>query len=402
MRERNICLGLRAGRAAIAFVTLAGGAVAQESPIFSLSASATAPWGTLADTELARFDPGLGRCVPWLSIATGACFGGDINGDGATDDWKDIDAVWVGQSNGEVSDVYISFNTTHGPWLDGDVMRLKEDGTLQLVFSESQIAAWFGLTDGQQDLDALHVAIDGRVYMSFGDDEASALLSTDVANVVTDGSIVVWDPSRTTASVVLTETQIDARISTALKKTQKCTDTLGIAMDKNGALCFSVQSPSTDDATTFRDLNGGEVLLSESALLLGGTPEIDALDLVDGAVEFLAARITPRLVAGNVQAQVDLDGPPNHLLIVTLSFKRGDSLAWPGKGFFGLLLDPNDPLFSASLADLPWTYSKTDAAGHAFVLFDPAPPGVVLTVFAQAYDFDGRAFGTPIAIELIG
>jgi hypothetical protein len=387
---------------AVGAFVFGNGAVAQEAPLFSLSGAATAPWGTLADTELARFDPVLGRCVPWLSAATGAYFGGDVTGDGATDDWKDVDAVWIGRQLDRITDVYISFNTTHGKWLDGDLLRLSEAGDLQLVHSEATLIAAFGLTDGQMDVDGLHVAADGRILISFGDDERSTLLSTDAPGVITDGSIVVWDPARSTVDVVLTEAEVDARVSNALGKKTKTTDTLGIAMDGAGVLCFSVQSPSSDDATTFRDLNGGEVLLAESALQLGGSPEFDALEIVDGSAPFLAARVTPRLVAGNVQAQFDVEGPANHLLIVTLSFTRGDAGNFPEDGFFGLHLDPADPLFAASLADLPWTYALTDASGRATIVFDPAPPGFVLTVFAQAYDFDGKAFGTPVAIELTG
>ncbi|MBM4016149.1 MAG: hypothetical protein FJ293_14465 [Planctomycetes bacterium] len=393
---------LRGAGAAAMAALFAGGAAAQEAPLFSLTASATAPWGTLADTELARFDPVLGRCVPWLSIATGAFYGGDVTGDGATDDWKDVDAIWIGRQIDRITDVYISFNTTHGPWLDGDLLRLAEDGTLQRIHSEAALIAAFGLTDGQVDVDGLHIAIDGRILLSFGDDEASTMLSTDHPGVITDGSIVVFDPARATVSVVLTEGEVDARVSNALGKTTKAVDTLGIAMDAAGVLCFSVQSPSSDDATTFRDRNGGEVLLAESALQLAGTPEFDALEVVDGSAPFLAARVTPRLVAANVQAQFDVEGPANHLLLVTLSFARGSALAFPEDGFFGLLLEPADPLFAASLADLPWSYAATDASGRATVLFDPAPAGIVVTIFAQAYDFDGNAFGTPVAIELTG
>ena len=87
---------------------------------------------------------------------------------------------------------------------------------------------------------------------------------------------------------------------------------------------------------------------------------------------------------------------------MTLALTRGSATKVPGDGFFGLFLDPLDPLFSASLADLGWTYASTDSAGHAAILFDAAPAGVTVTLFVQAYDFDGKAFGAPIAVELLG
>lgn len=390
-------------RAALALLASAGGASAQqESAIFSFSGPVTAPFGTLADTELARIDLAGGLCRPWFSLASSAFFAGDVTGDGITDEWRDVDALWVGQSGGRVSDVYVSFNTTFGPWLDGDIVRLAADGTLQLAYPEAQVIGWFGLTDGQVDLDGLHVAADGSLFVSFADNEASALLSTDTPGIVTDGSVVVWDPASQTASVRVTEAGVDALVSHALGSAATTTDTLGVALDRNGALVFSVQSPTSHDASLFRDANGGEIALAEAALGLAGGPEIDALDLLDPAAEFLAARMASRFVAGGQQAVMEIDGAPNHALVVTLSLARFDASLFPTDGFQGLLLDPGDPLFGASLSDLGWTYATTDAAGHSTVFFEPAPTGVIVTVMVQAYDLDGHAFGAPVAIELTG
>jgi hypothetical protein len=390
-------------RAALALLAAAGTASAQqESAIFSLSGPATAPFGSLADTELARIDLAGGLCRPWFSAASSAFFAGDVTGDGITDEWRDVDALWVGQQGGRVTDVCVSFNTTFGPWLDGDIVRLAADGTLQLAFAEATIVGWFGLTDGQIDVDGLHFAADGSVLISFADNEASALLSTDTPGVVTDGSVVVWNPASQSASVRVTEAGVDALVTHALGSAATTTDTLGVALDRNGVLVFSVQSPTSHDASLFRDANGGEVALAEAALGLAGGPEIDALDLLDPAAEFLAARMASRFVAGGQQAVMEVDGAAHHIFVVTLSLARFDAALFPADGFQGLLLDPTDPLFAASLADLGWTYATTDAAGHVSVLFEPAPPGVIVTVMVQAYDLDGHAFGAPLAIELTG
>jgi len=396
-RDRSIL------RASLALLAMAGGASAQqESAILSFSGPVTAPFGGLADTELTRIDLAGGPCRPWFSVASSAFFAGDVTGDGVTDEWKDVDALWVGQQGGRVTDVYVSFNTSFGPWLDGDIVRLAADGTLQLVWSEATVMGWFGLTDGQVDVDGLHVAPDGRVWISFADNEASTFLSSDTPGVVTDGSIVIWDPASQVASVRVTEAGVDALVSHALGSAATTTDTLGVALDRNGALVFSVQSPTANDATLFRDANGGEVVLSEAALGLSGGPEIDALDLLDPAAEFLAARMASRFIAGGQQAVMEVDGVADHDLVVTLALARFDATLFPTNGFQGLLLDPADPLFAASLADLGWTFTKTDATGHVTVFFEPAPPGVIVTVMVQAYDLDGHAFGAPVAIELTG
>ncbi len=378
-------------------------AAAQESVIFSLTSSATAPFGNLADTELAIRDVPAGMTRPWLSIATGAFYAGDVNGDGTSDEWKDVDAVWVKQGADRVEEIWLSFNTTFGGFLDGDIVRLTPAGGLVVNESEAHLMQIFGLTDGQMDLDGLHVGPDGKIYVSFADDEPTTGLSTDKPNVVTDGSIVYWDPVASTVGVALTEGNIDALVSHALGKSIKTGDTLGIAMDASGTLAFSVQSPSSDDASVFSAGNSGTILVAESTLGLSSGAEMDALDLTPAPIEFLAARATPRLVPANQVTVVDLDGmAANHAFLLTLSLTKGNSDYIQYDGFYGLALDPNDWLFSASIADLPWTYGVTDAAGHAAVTFDPAPPGFTLTVYAQAYDFDAHVVGTPIAIELQG
>ncbi|MBL8840479.1 MAG: hypothetical protein JNL90_03000 [Planctomycetes bacterium] len=400
MSDRNFV-----GRSALALLAssaLALPASAQEQILFSLSAGGTAPFGALADTEVARFDPLSGRCLPWLSSASGAFFAGDLDGDGDSDEWKDVDALHVEQAGGRITALYVSFNATTGPWLDGDVVRIGSDGLLEIAWTEAELIAAFGFIDGQVDVDAFHVAPDGRLLLSFAEDEASTLLSTDATGVVTDGSVVTWDPLLALPGVETTEGAIDALVSNALGKSVKTGDTLSVALDAGGALCFTVQSPTSDDATLFRAANGGEVVVSEPAFQLTGSPEIDALALVDAATEFLATRVTPRSIPANVSATVTLDGAPNHAFVVTLSLTRGDAASFTGRGFAGLFLDPTDLLFAASLADFTFTWGATDGAGSATLQFDPAPPGIALTVFAQAYDFDGATFGAPLALELEG
>ena len=390
--------------AAVAAVAALGSAAsAQESVIVSLSSPVTAGFGALADSELALFDPATGVTQPWLMAPTSAYFAGDVDGDGATDEWSDVDAVFVHPDRNRVDLVLISFSTTFGGFLDGDVVRLASDGTLALERSEAELIAAFGLTDGSMELDGLHVGPDGRIYVSFADDEGSSLLSTDQAGVVTDGSIVWWDPVAATIGVELTEAGVDGCVSNALGRALKTGDTLGIAMDRNGVIAFSVQSPSSDDASAFSAANGGEYVRREADLGFSGSPEIDALELLAGPPGFLSARATPRETPANGVIAVDLDGPPaGHAFVLLLSLSRGDSSRYPFAGFGGLALDPLDPLLLIGLSAMPWTYGFADGAGHGVVVFPPAPAGVQISVFAQPYDFDDHTYGTPIALEFQG
>jgi hypothetical protein len=375
---------------------------AQESVIFSTTGSSTAGFGALESSEVAMWDAATGVTRPWLMVPTSAYFAGDVDGDLKSDVWSNVDALWVDQDGERVRDVWISFATGFGAFSDGDVVRLKSDGSLELVHSEAELMAAFGLANGM-DLDGLHVGPDGRMYVSFADDETSGLLSTDVSGVITDGSIVWWDPINLAVGIEMTESMVDAAVSHALNKTVKTGDTLGVAMDRNGVIAFSVQSPSSDDASVFSAANGGEYVRKEADLGLSGSTEIDALDLCVTPAGFLAARATPRSVPANTAAVVDVDGPPGaHGFVLLIALQKGDSANYPLHGFGGLALDPADPLFLLGLAGLPWLYGTTDAAGHGSIVFPNAPAGVTLTLFGQAYDFDAHTFGAPIALEFEG
>lgn len=373
----------------------------QDSAIYSLSGSSSGSFGSVADTEIVEFDAASQLTRPWLMAAASAFYAGDVDGDGASDEWTDVDALWVAEEPDRVSEVWVSFETSFGPFLDGDIVRLTAAGGLEIVHSEAALLAAFGMSGGM-DLDALHVGPDGRIYSSFADDEASTLLSTDAPGVVTDGSIVWWDPASQAVGVELREADVDALVSNALGSAVATIDTFGVAMDRNGVISFCVQSPSSDDATVFSSANSGEIVVAESSLGLSGSIEMDALQLTPAPAGFLAARATPRVVPAGQFSTIDLDGPaPNSRAILLLALARGDADAFPFDGFRGLALDPTDPLFLISLG-LPWTYVVTDASGHASLDLPVAPPGIALTLIAQPYDLDQHAFGTPIAVEIEG
>ncbi len=391
------------GLVALALAGLsAPAATAQDRVVFSLSSSASTPFGTLQDTELAQFDPVTGALAPWLREATAAFYSGDVDGDGKSDVWKDVDALGV-LTNGSnrVTDVFLSFSTTFGPFLDGDIVRLSPDGTIGVAYSEAQVATAFGCTDGNVDVDALHVYPDGTMLISFAEDEASSLLSTDSPNVITDGSVLFWNPAQSLVTVVYTESAIDAMVSNALGKATKSGDTLSLAVDSGGAICFTVQSPTSDDATIFSDAGGGSIVMKESALGLASTAEIDALDFVPSSVHFLTSHAPVRLVDSSTQLVVEVRGAPSHDFVVLLAVGRGDSSRFPLHGFEGFALPITDPLLPISLGS-NWLYGQTDPSGFGSITFPLAPVGLVLTLFAQPFDITDVTLGTPLAAELIG
>lgn len=389
---------------ALALLVCAATARAQDRVVFSVTSSVTAPFGTLENTELAQYDPATGRVTPWLRDATATYYVGDTNGDGLGEIWKNVDAFSVTMAAPDrVGDVYLSFSANFAGFLDGDVVKLGSDGTLSVAWSEAQIVSAFGCTDGNVDLDALKVLPDGTLMVSFADNEASNILSTDQTNTITDGSVVSWDPASGVVQVVFTEGNVDSMVSHALGKAVTTGDTKSISVDSTGELVFTVQSPSTDDATIFSAANNGSVYLAESSLGLPSTTEIDAFDFVPATCDFLVSHANSTAVPSTTALSVELDGAPNRSFVLLLALARGDTAAWPMAGFKGLALPVDDPLFRLSLgSSAPFLFGTTDASGHGVVNFPNAPSGLVLTIFGQPFDLSEGVLGTPIEVDFTG
>jgi hypothetical protein len=388
---------------ALALCVGAAAAHAQDRVVFSVTTSVNAPFGTLNNTELAQYDPATGLVTPWLRDATATYYTGDLNGDGLGDVWKNVDAFSVTMAAPDrIGEIYLSFSASFGGFLDGDILKLGSDGKLAVAWSEAQIVAAFGCTDGNVDVDALKVLPDGTVMLSFADNEASSILSTDQTGVITDGSVVSWDPATGIVQVVFTEANVDAMVSHALGKATATGDTKSISVDSSGNRVFTVQSPSSDDATIFSEANSGSIYLAESALGLPSTAEIDAFDFVPATCDFLVSHPASIAVPSIQALNVDFDGPPNRFFVLLLGLARGDTGAFPLPGFKGLALPVTDPLFLLSLGAVPFLFGSTDPSGHGVVYFPNAPAGLVLTIYGQPFDLSEGVLGTPIEVDFTG
>ncbi|HEX5009449.1 MAG TPA: hypothetical protein VFY71_03535 [Planctomycetota bacterium] len=249
--------------------------------LVSLSADDTLPSGPVRDEDLVFQAPGAVAHVAWPSETLSL-----MAGDGGTGNWPtftDIDAV--SETGGTTADegLYISLASNEAGFLDGDILR-GGDGNFTVWLPESAFVGITGATDGNVDVDAFQLDADGTILFSFGDNEDSAFLSSDGSGTVKDGDILILPFGAPSASILYTETEVNAMVTLALdsSSTITTTDTLSLARDPvNGAVLFTVQSPTADDATVFSTVGGGSIVPGHAEADFGfvGAPEIDALSV---------------------------------------------------------------------------------------------------------------------------
>lgn len=381
---------------------LAGVAPAQDAYLLSFSGNGQWPGLSVEDQEIVCFDPGSGAVLPFLCSANGAYFNGDQDQDGLADEWNDVDGLCVmGSTASRAGEILLSLLADQGAVKDGDIVALTADGQILTRVAEATLVAAFGVTDGNLDVDAIHHDGLGGYWLSFAEDEASSLLSTDQAGVITDGSILHYDSVTQFVRADYLEADVDAMVSQALGSAVSVGDVLGLSVDSRGFLAFTVQSPSSDDASVFSIEGGGTVLLSEAALGTTNSAELDALSL-QGRMAFVGTQVEPIQPGPGIGVQIDLHAPgAARRCSVMLSWTRGSANLWPGAGFHGLYLEPSDVLLPLSLI-VPWTQATTDGAGRATLTLPPVPVGFQATLFGQVLDWTTGSFGAPFTIELQG
>ena len=145
---------------------------------------------------------------------------------------------------------------------------------------------WFiqaiGSTDGNVDVDAFTLTDQGVIYFSLADTESSSTLSGSQAGVVMDGAILRSD-GQGNVSILYTEDDVDALLANALGGSPSAVDVQGLAWDAaQQRLLFTVQSPTSHDASVFTDQGGGALIpgYEEADLGFSGGIEMDALTLL--------------------------------------------------------------------------------------------------------------------------
>ncbi|MGQ0553931.1 MAG: hypothetical protein ACT4PU_12025 [Planctomycetota bacterium] len=385
----------------------AGPAAAQSwGLIASVTADTSYAGEALADHELAyrSASDGGGR-VLWPT-ETLALLAGDGQGSKPFH-WLpgDIDAIHdLGGRDIAAHGLIFSLTADENGFKDGDVLT-PGPGGLQIYLAEGDLVAACGASDGNVDLDALHVDPDGTWLFSFADNENSAFLSGDDAGVIKDGDVLVWNVGQSQAQMHFTENQVSALVTQALGVSTAIGDTMSLARHPlTGAVLFTVQSPSAHDASVFTAENGGalELGFDEASWGFGAGAELDALSVAEW--RFPVLRVSDYLPAAGESVVCTLrGGQPGvpYALLASLDLAAPSLVA---SGWGGFVLS-NDGLLTFTWSNAASFLLGADGLGSAaLTMFVPAalpPVDVVLQLVAlQGSPSGGLETSNPVVLEL--
>ena len=394
-------LSLRGWAVAPAILTclLADVSSAQQAQlIVSLSGDDQLASGSVRDQDLVWHGGETDARVLWPSETLSALWG---QGTGSLHVVPgDVDAVHDPGSALPGGGMYFSLVADQGGFQDGDVLQVV-DGSVVEVFDEEDLKLALGSTDGNIDVDALHLEEDGTWLLSFAEDEGSAVLSGDTPGIVADGAVVRWDAANGTIELVHTESDIGAFVAQALGSLAAPGDLKGIARHPvDGELLFSVQSPSAHDGSVFHAAAGGALLAGheESDFGFAGSGELDALTVARSTWPTLqVSEPTPQ--PGGTLAITLSDAAPGSAWVLLLSGEVGPSW-FDVEGWGGLALH-EDATFAAALKLFPLLVATADGQGTA-TWIHPLPASVMPgDLMLQAFDLGaGQEGSNPVVVEV--
>lgn len=379
---------------------LAGPSLAQELPAVYVSLSADGGLGgaPVEDEEVLLHDP-FGPTRVALPGESLAALAGDPGNSGLHHLFGDVDALHD-RGEGPGGGLILSLVSDELGFQDGDLLALTATG-LEVLVPEDTLVTLFGISDGNLDVDAVHLQDDGVWLVSFNETEDSTLLSGDTQGVLEDGDVVAWDPAQGTVAVVLTEGDVDALVTAALGSSTSTGDTKGLARHpQSGELLFSVQSPSAHDGSVFSAAQGGSLLAghSEDDFGFDGAVELDALTVVRTRWPGLTPS-EPRPAAGAAFELALRGDEPGALQLVTVSLDLAP--AWfTLQGWGGIVL-AEDALFGAGLQATAALFTVADGTGVAELTLVVPPTVVDVDLHLQALGWSWpHAASNPIVLEL--
>ncbi|QDU85120.1 hypothetical protein Pla163_22460 [Planctomycetes bacterium Pla163] len=351
----------------------------------------------LTDTDLMAVGAGA-RPAPWFTV--GHWF--------ALADFapRDVDGAALRGSVAAAGDLYMSFLSDDGGFLDGDLVRLDADGVFRVAVAEDQIALALG--DAALDIDVDAFAFDGAVPGApglFGGGRLVFSLAADVDTAVLgpvqNGDVLALDESGVLTRLFAEDDVSDA-LALATGSSASIGDVHGLEV-VSGEVWVAVQSPSEFDGAVLALGALARIVADEADLALGGE-ELDALIHL-GPEQPLSLWLEGAVGGSNGRGVVQNGTPGGPALLVG----AGAAGWFPTpelSGFGGLAVDMNDPLLTALLAgpSLPiyWLDSEGSLALPANVSSVGAGtgPGGGLGLTLQAVDLLSGRVSAPFRIVL--
>jgi hypothetical protein len=393
------CGGLLAGLALL-IAGASASAQAAQGLLVSLSADDALPFEAVRDQDVVFHSAGEAAHVCWpsetfalLTAETSALL---------HPVFTDVDAIHelpYGATGAQR--MLVSIGTDEAGFKDGDVIAVGAGGHFEVHTAEAAFIAATGATDGNVDLDAYQLDADGGVVFSFGDNELSSFLSGDTAGTVKDGDILYWPTGAAAAQMLFTETQVNAFVTQALGVATSTTDTTGLARDPvTGDVLFSVQSPTSHDASVFSVAGGGSLYAGHAEADLGFTvgPELDGLCVAWTRFASVTTSLAKPAPGSTVVLQLQ-DATPGVPHLAFASLTLGPS-QFPLAGWGGFVLTP-DALLVASLSAAPSLLIVPDAMGRGTLMatlpLALGPVDVVVQVVSPGPDLMSS---NPLLLEL--
>ncbi len=389
--------------------------------------AATAELPDIDDEELLVCTPGAGRpAASFLSDLSWEVIIGDADGDASYDDEPaEIDAIAFlpgASPRPTIYDAFVSFGSTQRfssgqEALDGDLVRLRRDGSIDIAYPESALTSATGTS--AVDVDALAIEASGAIYFSFAENETTSLDSLIAANggpTLDDGCVFRLEAGAPLATLSFRETDLAGMVSTALGRiVSSIVDVQGLEIDPAhaGALLFAVASTASGlEGTIFTTANGGAVASLNGAQLTGDSmgfateESLDGLAIVPGFASPVALEVdTPDVPLSTTPAVTVriLHGTPGGTVRLLISEARPPYFEPTPAPFGGVGLyyvDTSSALYQRTSTRARWRV-PIDATGTGTFVYPTANTQVGIQRILQPLDEASGVLGDPIVMEAI-
>ncbi|TAH38647.1 MAG: hypothetical protein EYC70_04570 [Planctomycetota bacterium] len=380
-----------------------------QAPVVALAStssdSSLAGDPVVLDEDWIRREEGAPGAARYVNQRAQMALLGDLDADGVFDAPSDVDALAYAARPGAPGpmafDVLFSLLAGIGTYEDGDLLRVLENGGVQVEVGEAEFVAALQPGSGGFDLDAAEWMAPNEIWFS----TEGTLLGT-VLGDVEDGDVLVLDRNTGSVRRAYSEVQMQAFVDAAAPGSGAIGDVLSLAFyPPTGELAFTVQSPSGADASVFGTGGGGRVLpgWAEGDWAFQQETELDALSFVSGLPPAPCLDTDVAFYAPGAPVQFNVrHGAPGDIVVTYVSGSIR-YLARPGEGAGFFFLDRADRFLNRQVRHQNLRARPFDASGNASLLW-PAPTpkaaAAFLDLYFQSYDTGAGAWSAPIVIRI--